>query len=372
MSEAILQSRAYYCTECGKCTGICPISRGLEYSPRRFVRMILEGMEDVAVRREEIWSCLTCKLCGSVCPSTVDYIELIKNVRGSAFALGLSGKCSQAGLLHTISRMMTKDKLEQSRLFWVNGDISEKGEILYFVGCLPYFDSVFSELKINTLSIAKSAIQIMNAIGIIPVVSNGERCCGHDLLWSGDFKNFEILAIMNIKEFKKAGISKIITSCAECYRTLKVDYRRFGADFDVVHLSEFMFAEREKIRFDALDYTVTYQDPCRLGRWMEVYEEPRKIIERCANFVEMERVRKGSFCCGVGSWMNCGAHSLDLQISRIEEACMSGAEVMITCCPKCQIHFTCALQSKDPRLRNFNIKLMDLTNLAHEALRNGL
>lgn len=184
---AVESTKAYYCVECGKCTGICPVSRGLEYSPRRMVKRALEDPELEFVRDSQIWNCLTCKLCSGVCPSGVDYIDFIRIVRSRAHSQGLSGSCSQGGQLNTMARMMASDKLAQNRTSWTEGlDVADKGELMYFAGCLPYFDTVFEELRPDTLDIARSTVKVLNAAGIKPVVSQNERCCGHDLLWSGD------------------------------------------------------------------------------------------------------------------------------------------------------------------------------------------
>ena len=373
LEEVAKQANAYLCVECGKCTGICPVSRskGLDYSPRRIVKRALEGLDNEVLYDREIWACLTCKLCGSVCPSTVDYIEFIKNVRSRSFSLGLSGKCSQGGQLNTIARMMTNAKLEQNRLSWTKGlEVSERGDVMYFAGCLPYFDTIFEDTGANTIDIAKSAVMILNEAGVKPVVSGNERCCGHDLLWSGDLENFSRLAEANIKEISRRGISKVVTSCAECYRTLSYDYQKMGANFQVLHISQYVaeLLSSGKLKLENLGTTVTYHDSCRLGRHMGVYEPPRDVLKMCAEVVEMPRNRAGASCCGVGAFMNCGGHSKDIQLERLAEA-KSVADTMVVCCPKCQIHLRCALNDKvRSGGKKMDMEVLDFSSIVARAL----
>jgi Fe-S oxidoreductase len=369
-------TKAYYCVECGKCTGICPVSRGQEHSPRRLVKDALEGQEREVVHSSQIWACLTCKLCGAVCPSSVDYIEFIKNARTKAYKVGLSGKCSQGGQLQTLSRLMAKTDTVQRRTDWTEGlDVAKSGDVLYFSGCLSYFDDVFDMLAPNTLDIARSTVRILNAAGVKPVVSNSERCCGHDLLWSGDFGNYLKLAETNMKTLAKLDPKTIVTSCAECYRTLKFDYGQlFNHRFKIMHISEFIAEslDRGDLKLVKQPMKVTYSDPCRLGRHMNVYEPPRKVIGQCAELVEMPRNRVSAQCCGVGVWMNCSALSKEMQVGRLKEALASGAEKLITACPKCQIHLKCAQADKDASSADYKaVNITDIASLVANSLEVG-
>jgi Fe-S oxidoreductase len=364
-------AQTYYCVECGKCTGICPVSRGLDYSPRRIVKRSLEEPDDVMVHDRQIWDCLTCKLCSSVCPSSVDYIEFIKTVRSRAFRAGLSGMCSQGGQLNTLARMMSKGGPAQNRTFWTEGlEVADQGEVMYFAGCLPYFDTVFEELAPGTIDIAKSAVRLLNAAGVRPVVSGSERCCGHDLLWGGDIESFSRLAALNIQDIRRRGVSKVVVSCAECYRTLSLDYRKLGADFQVVHISQYVaeLLEQGKLRPGAAGKKVTLHDSCRLGRHMGVYDPPREVLRKCGELAEMPRNRAGASCCGVGAFLTCGAHSKRIQMERLAEA-RSTAGTLVTLCPKCLIHFKCAQRDKTlPGTLPVDVELVDFTSLVAGAL----
>ena len=368
------RTKAYYCVECGKCTGICPVSRGLDYSPRRMVKRALEEPELSLVQDRQIWNCLTCKLCSSVCPSGVDYIDFIKIVRSKAFLSGLSGSCSQGGQLNTLARMMISEKVSQNRNFWTKGlEVAEKGDIMYFSGCLPYFDTVFEDIGPDTIDIAKSTVRILNAAGIRPVVSPAEKCCGHDLLWSGDLKSFRALAKQNIREIERLGVKTVVTSCAECYRTLSQDYKELGAKFEIKHISQLAaeLMEQGKLKVVRGDRKVTLHDACRLGRHSGVYDPPRTVVSGCAELVEMPRNRAAAGCCGVGAFLTCGAHSKRIQTERLAEA-RAAASTLVTLCPKCQIHFKCALKDKTlPGGAPLDLEIIDLSSLLARSLEAG-
>ena len=269
--------------------------------------------------------------------------------------------------------------INQNRLKWLSKEaqISKNGDILYFVGCLPYFDVIFKNIKVKTLNTAKSVIRILNKAGIEPVILKNERCCGHDLHFIGDRENFEKLARLNVSAIKKTNAKKVVTSCPECYRTLKLDYPKIVDDFDIeiLHISEFLaeLIENDKIELplEFKNKKVTYHDSCRLGRHMGVYDPPRTVIDSIPDIelVEMEKNRENALCCGVNSWLNCGQLSKQIQLNRLKEAKATGANWLITSCPKCQIHLKCATDGELPIKRSeVNLKIYDLPVFFAKAL----
>ena len=219
-------------------------------------------------------------------------------------------------------------------------------------------------------------LRIMNTAGIKPVLLEDERCCGHDLSFTGDQESLARLAKMNMTAIKKSHASTVVTTCPECYRTLKTDYAELLGEpkFEVLHSSEFLtnLIDNGKIKFnEKLAKKVSYQDPCRLGRHMGVYDSPRKVITSIpgVELVEMERNRQNALCCGVSAWMGCGRHSKQMQIERLTEAKNTTADLLVTACPKCQIHLNCALSEKLPVKREeVAIETCDLSVLVARAL----
>ena len=245
----IQRTHAYLCVDCGKCTGSCPLARvDPEYSPRRIVERMIYGDAETVVADPQLWSCMTCGLCSARCPSNVDFSRFITEIRAEAFQTGERGVYAHDGILQEIMRIQTMN-LHQDRTGWVSEDmrVSESNEYLYFVGCLPYFDLIFASLDVKALDIARSAVRLLNRVGIAPVVSDEERCCGADLLLAGDVGSFRKLAELNMQMIGASGAKKVVFTCAECYNAFKNDYPAHVGPlpFEPMHLTELLAKEIE-------------------------------------------------------------------------------------------------------------------------------
>jgi heterodisulfide reductase subunit D len=374
--KKIQETNALACLECGKCTGVCPVSRhSRSFSPRLLLIKSVRNTHPDALKGADLWSCLTCQQCDTVCPSNIKYVEFIQMVRQFMGVENREGTCSHGGILDSILKIMTSPNLKQQRLDWLTKDYqtSNSGDYLYFVGCLPYYEVLFSDLEVRPLNIARSMIKILNYFDIKPQLMPNEKCCGHDFYWNGDLKNFRNLAEQNIEQIKQTGAKHVITACPECYRTLKVEYSGlFGKlDFDVQHISEFLAKRLPEtslsLKGDPL--TACFQDPCRLGRHMGIYDEPRHALShwKALSLTEMAHHHKRAICCGVSSWMNCSQVSKQIQARRLREAQATGSDIMVTSCPKCQIHFQCALLDQNLK-EEVTFKIKDLTEVVAENL----
>jgi len=243
---------------------------------------------------------------------------------------------------------------KQDRLGWVpeNVKIAEKGDTFYFVGCAQHLDAIFYDRNLNLIQSSISTIKLLNHAGIVPVVSNQEVCCGHDLNWAGDNDNFEKLMDRNLEAVKMSGAKRIVFACPECYRTWKIDYQDIAGDLDyeMMHITEFLTqqAKEGKINLEAKDKdTVTYHDPCRLGRHLGVYDAPRDLLKMTGvEIKEMANNRDKSSCCGVSAWLSCGNVAKQMQIEKLTEAKGTGARRLLTTCPKCRIHLDCAVSKQ--------------------------
>lgn len=386
LEDIIKETKTYYCLECGKCTAVCPVSRyNSDFSPRLMLERALMGYRDELIHDRELFSCLACYACSKLCPSGVDYPVFTQKVRNLASGEGEYGDCAHSGTLHTLMRFMSRSDIKQRRLDWLDGcHTLEKGEVLYFVGCAPYFQPVFEDIEVSPVNIARNSIKILNAMGIEPVVLPNERCCGHDLLWTGDVETFKKLAQLNAQMIKESGAKKVVFSCPEGYRTFKIDYPKYvKLDCEAVHITELLARNLSKLslqprvkrgRSNPGVKKVTYQDPCRLGRHLGIYEPPREIMKAIPgiDLVEMEHNSGDSICCGTSVWTNCSSYSKEIRVERLSEAKATGAELMITACPKCQIHFKCAMADKGAeKASHIKMEVMDLANLVANAIEGG-
>jgi len=347
---------------------------GGDYSPRKHVLATNLSDKEV-IENGSLASCLTCGLCDRRCPAQVTYTDLVLKLREISHRDGAMPECPHGGALQSMMRMMANGGTQQNRLEWLGGDLKtdpKKGEVFYWTGCTMYYDAFFSEFKLSTLDGTKAAIQLLNYLGVTPVVSPDERCCGHDLLWNGDRKNFELLAKHNVKLMEESGAKMLVTSCAECLRTWKIDYAPYYTKSPpkIVHISEYLKDNEKYLKYPSADKRkVTFQDPCRLGRHLGIYDPPREVLNSLptVDFVEMHKSGPAAICCAGGTWSNCDKFAKKIQVNRLREARATGAEVMATACPKCQVHFRCAM--RDPNLEGeIEIEMADIAKLVADAL----
>ncbi|MGM0468485.1 MAG: (Fe-S)-binding protein [Promethearchaeati archaeon] len=369
------------CYQCARCTGVCQISKVQNFRPSRIIQKILEGFEDKILESGILWDCLMCNSCLQNCPEDINFADVVRVAKYkmiNQYQQTPEDYIAHKGIYTLISEITSNESIEPNRdLSWIPKDceVSSKGEILYHVGCIPFFKFEFDELN----SIPVSAIKILSKIEEGPiVVLKNEYCCGHDLYWGqGKIEEFIKLAKKNINNFENAGISTIITTCAEGYRTFKIDYPNifdgFSERFEVKHIIEYIYEKWKKgdISFKSdkdLDkpLTFTFHDPCRISRFLpknnEIMEKVREIfyyLEKLGyKFAEMKHNKSDSLCCGVSSWMNCNERSKALRYKRLLEAKDAG-EMMVTTCPKCILHFSCLQNDYDDIS---SIEILDFTD----------
>jgi Fe-S oxidoreductase len=334
---------------------------------------------DLVAHSGMINRCLTCGACEIRCPQGVHFTTFVRGLRGE-MPPSCRDRCPHGAALEAAARLTTRLPAAGRDLSWITPDlrVSERGEVALFVGCLPLFDIMFEEeLGIRTIEIARSAIRLLNAAGIEPVIAEDERCCGHDLLWNGERDAFRALATANAAAFEARGVKHIVSACAECSRTLKLDYPDAVPGYrpKIEHISELVAREIEsgKLKFDGDGARVTFQDSCRLSRHMGVVDAPRRVLAAAGGeLAEMEHRGADARCCGTAGFIHCDSDSRRMQEQRLEEAMSTGAETLLTACPKCWIHFACATHEDHLRERvRGTIHVEDLTVFAARRLTGG-
>lgn len=367
----------FACQDCGKCTSACSLAlAGKPYSPRDLANRIIAGQADDPDVRQAVNACLTCGVCYERCPSAVNFPEFIRSMRTYYHRRHLVEDPTHGGFFQSMMRAMNADDLAPRR--WQ--DLPEKirtqtnGQVLFFGGCAPYFDIFFSKfLGVQTARILEDSLRLLNFFDVEPVVLEHEVCCGHDLLWTGDRENFLRLARRNARAFADTGASELITACPECYRTLMHDYPEHGVTLPltVTHMHAFLEREIDKgaVGFNPLGATVTFQDACRQSRFEGRSDLPRKLLTRMTGtqLVEMPESGRGAVCCGNSAWTGCDAYSKALQVKRITSARQTGSELMLTACPKCQIHLRCAMEDA-MRAPALQMETMDLISAMAQTI----
>ena len=386
--ETDLRNLLKKCYQCARCSGVCQISKVQKFTPSRIIQMILEGFEDEILDSGVLWDCLTCNSCLQDCPKNINFADIVRILRykmRNKSIHNLDRMVAHKGIYPTMGELMSQDHIKINRpLDWIpkGCKISDKGEILYYVGCLPFFDYDFQNLK----SIASSTLKTLCKIENEPiVVLREETCCGHDLYWGqGKFEVFIKLAKKNREKFVNAGISTIITACAECYRTFKIDYANlfndFNERFNVQHIIEYVYNKWKQGKIDFKQpndkyqkITFTYHDPCRLSRFLpaenNLVKKLREIFNYLQNlgynFKEMKHNQENSLCCGVSSWLNCNERSKALRYTRILEA-KEVATQLYTSCPKCNVHLNCIKKDYEDIS---SVEILDLSEFLSDIIK---
>ena len=239
----------------------------------------------------------------------------------------------------------------------------EKPEYLFWVGCAGAFDDRYKK-------VVRAFAKILSYLNVsYAVLGKEESCSGDPARRAGNEMLYQMQALQNIEIFKSYDIQKVITICPHCYNIFKNEYPDLGATFEVVNyitlLEKYIEDGRLKINPDALkNISITYHDPCYLGRANNIYDEPRRILNRLSgNFVEMDRNKSFALCCGAGGgqmFKEAEKGDKEIFIERIEDALKTDSKVVASACPFCMTMLTDGLKYKN---REEEIKNLDIAEL---------
>ncbi|MDD3042216.1 MAG: (Fe-S)-binding protein [Methanosarcinaceae archaeon] len=325
------QRSVYKCVQCGTCRSVCPVFEvvGWESANTRgrmlIIKSLLEGRDPDSDVLSSLATCTTCGICAEKCPAGANPPKVVEAARAELVKQGVVGE-GQAKLNATLTKFGNSFGETKSRLHWLSeaerSEIPKKADYVYFVGC---FDSY------RYPEFAKKTFEVLRKFGV--TLLQDERCCASPLLRTGFLESAEKIMEHNLEELRKTGAHTIITGCAGCYTTLKNDY---PDEFRVISVPEFLAEHLEELPLKKLDLTVSYHDPCHLGRHNEIYDEPRKVIRAICELKEMKNIRENSRCCGGGGGVRIGYPeiSLDLAKKRLEDV-PEGVDYLVTSCPLC-------------------------------------
>ncbi|HYM40558.1 MAG TPA: (Fe-S)-binding protein [Thermoplasmata archaeon] len=334
-------SSLYLCYQCGTCTATCPWSEVRDVSLRKMLRLTQLGLG--GLEGDFLWLCTTCRACTARCPRGVDIPSVIRTAREFVTAVGAEPDALKTvlGRLSTVQNPWGGNPEERSR--WAEGltvrPFEPGMDLLLYVGCTAAYDP-----RIRT--VARALVKILDAAGVrYGTLGNDEACCGDPALRIGDPALFRSLADRNAARFRERGVERIVTISPHSFEALKHEYPKLGASFEVEHYTQLLARLADEDRLKLKTYggaRVTYHDPCYLGRYNGVYEEPRKVLESIpgVRLEEMERNRTDSLCCGGGGGRIFletprGERFSDLRVTQAER---TGAQVLCSACPYCVLN----------------------------------
>ncbi|GAA1567356.1 heterodisulfide reductase-related iron-sulfur binding cluster [Dactylosporangium maewongense] len=345
------------CTKCGKCHEVCPArASAMPLSPRDLILDLREAQSlgnlnvlvPEVVAPQTLWSCMQCNACVDVCPVGIEHVPIINQMRRGLVEAG-EVDASLAGVLTSIQKngnSFGESKRKRARWtktldFELPDARKQPVDVLWYVGDYASLDA---RNQRNTQALARLLLEAGVDVGIL---YEEERTAGNDVRRAGEESLFQNLAAINIRTLSSCTFNRILTSDPHSFNTLRNEYPRLGAPWQkeqVTHHSVMLLELIEDGRLsivNPLGRRGTYHDPCALGRYNGIFDEPRRLIERCGiELVEMPRNRSKSFCCGAGGgriWMKETAEPGSRRPSeqRIDEAVALGdLDYFICACPK--------------------------------------
>jgi len=379
------------CTECARCTYVCPAyNTDKPLSPMKVITDIRHNLYaqqfGIGEKQEligqtiselELWSCTTCGACMEQCPVQVEHVPTIVDMRRHlVLSEGKPPEQASESLEKTMTTGNPWGLPRADRMKWANDaglevplfSQKKKADVLYWVGCAGAYDPL-------NQPVAVAMIKILEAAGVdYAVLGTEESCTGDSARRLGEEYLFETMAVQNIETLSKYEFKTIITPCPHCFHTISKEYPAFKGNYKVKHHSEYIaeLIEQGLIKPDnSLQGKITYHDACYLGRHNDIYNQPRDLIFNSmstgSEYIELERNRKNSFCCGAGGgnmWHDIEEGSRP-NVNRIDEASAAGVDTVVTACSFCLIMMDDAvkIQGKDEETQ-----VVDLAQFIAEGL----
>ncbi len=383
------------CTNCGRCEDVCPAwATGKPLSPRKLVQDLKVHLLKIssnlanpsetilpligeAPNESEIWACTTCAACQETCPVYVEHILKVIDLRRHLVLT--QNKMPESTQTMLRNMQMRGHPWAGAQSLRLRGDwttsldlkILNEGDhinTLLWVGCT-------GALVDRNVEVTISLTRVLKEAGVdFAVLGEGETCCGDPARRTGYEFQFQLMAEQNIEIFKNHHIQEIITSCPHCYNIIKNEYPKYGGQFKVVHYTQVLWVllKQGKLRFThEFNSTLTYHDPCYLGRYNGIYLEPRQLLRMIpkVNLKEMDRSRERGFCCGGGGglmWIEEQPGTTKINQMRVEEALKTRAETVVTACPYCLQMFEDGIEHKDKKDR---LKVKDLAEIVEVVIK---
>jgi len=374
------------CTECGRCQSQCPAwHTDKPLSPKLLIMAMrdhafaktveTENMvgEGAPISLDVLWSCTTCGACVNECPVDIEHIDHIVNMRRfqvlveSEFPSQLNGTFRN---LETAGNPWGSNK--NDREGWISemdfpirvveGTLPEDVEYLFWVGCAGAYEE-------RAKKTTKAVAELLHIAGVeFAVLGKRETCTGDPARRAGNEFLYQILSKENIDTFtqvfetrKDKGTKKVVVTCPHCFTTIGRDYAQSGYELQVVHHTQLLnqlVREGRLIPINKSEKSLTYHDPCYLGRHNQVFEAPRELLNATGvTITEMPRNQERSFCCGAGGgrmWME-EKLGTQINLNRVDEALATGVEEVAVACPFCRVMVTDGVAARESQVQVLDV-----------------
>jgi Fe-S oxidoreductase/nitrate reductase gamma subunit len=381
----------YACTECGRCQDLCPAwNTQKPLSPKLLVldlkenlyrnkEKILAGKYDEVspvidsnITEDVIWACTSCRACETACPVFIEQTDKIFDIRRNLVMMESKIPDGVQAIFKNLETNFTPWAFSSAdRGKWAEDlsvpTMAESPEIdvLLWVGCAGSYDD-------RNKKVLRSFVSLLKKAGVrFAILGNEEQCTGDPARRIGNEYLYQTLAQANIETLNRYHVKKIVTACPHCFNTIKNEYKDFGGSYEVFHHSQFiasLIREGKLKPNKGVDESITFHDSCYLGRWNNVYDQPRAVIESIpsARLVEMKQNRESGLCCGAGGGRMFMEETIGkrINIARTEQALETHAGIVAASCPFCMTMMTDGVKSKEMLDK---VKVMDIAELMDQA-----
>jgi Fe-S oxidoreductase len=351
----LVSLQAYSCVECGRCSEHCPATNtGKLLNPKEIVLGVRGYLNDYGPASEEpllgkynsqeaVFQCTTCGACEFQCPVGIQHLPIMVGLRRGAVNTGTWEDDYGAKLFNQLERgsnalgisALERDKFIQKQELPI---FDGSQEYCLWLGCMGGYDPKGREI------IAAFA-RVMKYLGASFGVLKKEKCTGDPVRRLGNDLVFQSLAEENLKNLAQNKVKKIVSICPHCVRTIQEDWKAYGTPPEIEHHTEFMARFASQLQPVQSQEKIVFHDPCYLGRYRNVYDQPRQLIQITGTLVEAPRHRERSFCCGAGGGLAFLGEETGERVShtRAQELISTGAQTIGTACPFCNTMFRDAL-----------------------------
>jgi Fe-S oxidoreductase/nitrate reductase gamma subunit len=410
---------SYSCTECGRCTAVCPANiTGKPLSPRKIMINTRQRLMELAplatgdfgefehphlsageggdagdtsvatalqntlldnyITEEELWACTSCRACVQECPVSIDQLDIINELRRDLVLMESRFPPEIQPAFESMEKNGSPWAFNPGdRAKWAEGmDIptmaemverGERPEVLFWVGCMGSFDD-------RAKKIAVAFARVLQAAKVkFAILGQEEKCNGDPARRMGNEYLYQMLAHDNIETLDRYGVETIVTNCPHCFHQIGNEYPQLGGNYDVIHHSTYierlMQENRLPLNGEGRQLTVAYHDSCYLGRYNDVYEAPRETLRRAlpmVTLVDPPRSRSKGLCCGAGGgrmWME-ERVGKRINAERTEELLATGADVLAVACPFCMTMIGDGVNAEES-----SVPVMDISEVVAQQLR---
>jgi Fe-S oxidoreductase len=372
----IVSLQAYSCVECGRCTEHCPANNtGKILNPKQVILGVRAYLNELGPAAEEpllgkynsqeaAFQCTTCGACEFQCPVGIEHVPIIVGLRRGAVNTGTWEDEYGSKLFLALERGSNALGLsagERDKFVEKNALPAFDGtqEYCLWLGCMGGYDPRGREIIV-------ALARVMRHLGASFGVLRKERCTGDPVRRLGNDLLFQQLAESNLENLAQNKVRKIISICPHCVRTIQEDWKEYGTPPPVEHHSEFLARHLPRLPQGERDGKIVFHDPCYLGRYRNVYDQPRAVAARSGELVEAPRHRERSFCCGAGGGLAFLGEEKGERVShaRAAELAATGAQTVAAACPFCNTMFRDALAAQGDGAP----RLLDIAQLAASRL----